>query len=105
MELELLKVEFNEKFKPDNPVLADLTIWCLEHRYENRPDFIQLEEEIEKADYSNKPFISEIIPLNSAKKINLKSEIQEKNEKTFIETLEFYKFKTYSYKSKESVLK
>ena len=105
MELELLKEEFKEKFQHTNPVLCDLTMWCLEHRYENRPDFIQLEEDIEKAEYSNKPFTSEIIPLNSAKQMNLKSEIKEKNEKSFLETLNFYKFKTYSYKSRTYAIK
>jgi predicted metal-dependent RNase len=99
MELELLKEEFKEKYADSNPVLTDLTMWCLNHRYEDRPDFIQLELEMEKADYSQKPFISEIIPVNSIKKINLKSEIKEKNDQEFIDSLDFYRFKTYSYKS------
>lgn len=69
MELELLKIEFSEKYEQTNPLLVELTLWCLQHEYENRPDFIDLEKRIERMDFSNQPFISEIIPLSSVKDI------------------------------------
>lgn len=69
MELELLKIEFSEKYQESNPILVELTLWCLQHEYEKRPDFIDLEKRIERNDYSNQPFVSEIIPLSSVKDI------------------------------------
>lgn len=66
-QLELLKEEFKAKFKASNPILTDLTMWCLEHEYEGRPDFINLENQIRKMEYNleNQAFISELIPIES----------------------------------------
>lgn len=97
MQLELLKEEFKEKYQRVNPVLTDLTMWCLEHEYPNRPDFIELEQEIDKADFSNYPLVSEIVPVNSTKKINLKSQIKEKENEEFLKTLDFHDFKRFVY--------
>ena len=74
IQLELLKEEFKEKFQNSNPILTDLTLWCLEHEYEARPDFIDLENQIEKIEYkmNNQQFISEIIPIESFKAIKIK---------------------------------
>ena len=72
--MELLKEEFKAKFQETNPILTNLTLWCLEHEYEGRPDFLDLEFQIEKIEYqlNNKEFISEIIPIGSYKTTKFK---------------------------------
>lgn len=75
MELELLKAEFKSKFEKSNPVLAKLTLWCLNNEYEERPDFLDLQNQIEKIENAlhNNHFISELLPMSSNQILNYKA--------------------------------
>ena len=88
-ELELLKEEFKSKFQETNPLLTNLTLWCLEHEYEARPDFIDLENQAEKIEFNlqNRPLISDIIPIDSGKTVGMKTQsvVAPKEKQYFLE--------------------
>jgi hypothetical protein len=94
VQLEMLKEEFKSKFQKTNPVLTNLTIWCLGHEYEDRPDFIDLESQIEKIEYAmqNNHFVSEIIPIESSKTFKVRP--NEKSGFTPKKRYEHYEIKT-----------
>jgi outer membrane biosynthesis protein TonB len=105
--LELLKQEFRNKFEVTNPVLTDITMWCLNHQYEDRPDFLELEEKFGKLILSDKPFVSQIIPVSSEKLILMKSEAKEPEieEKKPQENFTYHNAHNYNYFVKSKKVK
>ena len=57
--MEMLKEEFKDKFCESNPLLTELTLWCLSYDYESRPDFLQLKQKIKETEESDQPFVSQ----------------------------------------------
>lgn len=66
-QLELLKEEFKEKFSATNPLLAELTLWCLSYHYEQRPDFLELEAKIREFESGVGPFVSRFFKVGGSR--------------------------------------
>lgn len=53
-QIEKQKQEFRNKFYESHPLLVDLTLWCLEHKYNRRPKFRDLYNAILASKSENK---------------------------------------------------
>lgn len=71
--MEMLKEEFKDKFSRSNPLLTELTLWCLSYDYETRPDFIRLEQKIKKCESSRGPFVSQFFKVGASAEVILGS--------------------------------
>lgn len=53
-QIESRKGEFRDKFYEKHPLLVDLTLWCLEHKYSDRPKFKDLHFKIMQSKRENR---------------------------------------------------
>jgi hypothetical protein len=104
MELELLKAEFREKFGEEAPFLTKLTMWCLNHEYKNRPDFLELENEIERFEFSQRPHVSEIVPVSSSKNVEPEEEEEKEPEKQPHDDYDINSIRQFGFVYKKGIL-
>ena len=58
--IETQKSAFKNKYQEKNPLLVELTNWCLEPRYQNRPTFSDLKTRINKRREEDKDMLNDI---------------------------------------------
>lgn len=78
----MLKEEFKEIYSVQAPMLSKLVLWCLENEYKDRPDFIDLESEINKIEselINERNFSKLESPQNEEEIIFKRSQLEMKN--------------------------